>query len=103
MITKRTGHGQTICKGCKEKGKFGLNWDSFLYNFNDEPYCFECLMEMLEIYQDRINKAIEYNNQIIKDTKSFYRPTEDTIYSGDTLIELAERNIEILKGDNNEC
>ena len=60
MITKRKGHGQTICKGCKDKGKFGLNWDSFLYNFNDEPYCFECLMETLEIYQDRINKAIKY-------------------------------------------
>ena len=52
--------------------------------------------------QERIDKAIEYNNQIIKDTKSFYRPTEDTIYSGDTLIELAERNIEILRGEDNE-
>lgn len=87
MITKRTGHGQTICKGCKEKGKFGLNWDSFLYNFNDEPYCFECLMEMLEIYQDRIDKAIEF---IENNTPNL---------SNAEVYDL----LEILKGDNNEC
>ena len=96
MITKRTGHGQTICKGCKEKGKFGLNWDSFLYNFNDEPYCFECLMEMLEIYQDRINKAIEdiekYKNM------NFSRYDENEIE-----IDLIKHLLEILKGGNNEC
>lgn len=86
MITKRTGHGQTICKGCEEKGKFGLNWDSFLYNFNDEPYCFECLMETLENYQDRINKAIEY-------TTNGMRIVNDNEY---------HRLLEILKGDNNE-
>ena len=83
MITKRKGHGQTICKGCKDKGKFGLNWDSFLYNFNDEAYCFECLMEMLEIYQDRINKAMKYL---------------------ETHTRLSHFELEeILKGDNNEC
>lgn len=43
-----------------------------------------------------INKAKEYNNQIIKDTKEFYRPTSDLIYSGDCLIDLAEQNIKIL-------
>ena len=43
-----------------------------------------------------IEEVREYNNQIIKDTKDFYRPTEDTIYSGDTLIDLAETNIQIL-------
>lgn len=48
MIVKRTGNGQTECTRCKEKGKWALNWDSFLYTFNDKPYCFDCLMEMLE-------------------------------------------------------
>lgn len=45
---------------------------------------------------DVIEEVREYNNQIIKDTKDFYRPTEDIIYSGDTLIDLAETNIQIL-------
>lgn len=45
--------------------------------------------------QQRIDKAIEYNNQIIKDTEDFY-------YFGDCLIDLAERNISILKGEENE-
>ena len=43
-----------------------------------------------------IEEVREYNNQIIKDTKDFYRPTKDVIYSGDTLIDLAETNIQIL-------
>ena len=95
MITKRTGHGQTICKGCKEKGKFGLNWDSFLYNFNGEPYCFECLMETLEIYQDRIDKAIEYMKprfmNCIDNEKRYFEDYD------------IQQIYEILKGDKNEC
>lgn len=47
---------------------------------------------------NKIDKAIELNNQIIKDTKGFYRPTSDTIYSGDCLIDIAEQNLKILKG-----
>lgn len=47
----------------------------------------------------KIDKAIKLNNQIIKDTKGFYRPTSDTIYSGDTLIDIAEQNLKIL-GDS---
>ena len=50
----------------------------------------------LQQKEDIINKAKEYNNQIIKDTKEFYRPTSDLIYSGDCLIDLAEQNIKIL-------
>lgn len=68
MITKRNGNGQTECVGCKEKGKFASIWDSWLYNFNGKPYCQECLFEMLEEYQQRIDKAIEY---IENDLKSF--------------------------------
>lgn len=60
MITKRNGNGQTECVGCKEKDKFALSWDCFLYNFNNKPYCFECLMEKLEDYQQRIDKTIEH-------------------------------------------
>lgn len=54
------------------------------------------LKEQLQQKEDIINKAKEKNKQIIKDTKSFYRPTSDRIYSGDCLIELATENIEIL-------
>ena len=54
------------------------------------------LKEQLKQKEDIINKAKEYNNQIIKDTKEFYRPTSDLIYSGDCLIDLAEQNIKIL-------
>lgn len=60
MISKRTGNGQTECTRCKDNGKWSLTWDSFLYTFNDKPYCFNCLMEMLEEIQLKIDKAIVY-------------------------------------------
>ena len=44
-----------------------------------------------------IDNSIELNKQVIKDTKEFYRPTKDIIYSGDTLIDIAEQNLKILK------
>lgn len=53
--------------------------------------------KVIDNYQKRCEKAIEYNNQIIKDTKDFYRPTTDIIYSGDSLIEIATNNINILQ------
>lgn len=58
----------------------------------------------LEDYKSRCEKASEYNNQIIKDTKDFYRPTTDIIYSGDCLIDIATNNINILQNgsDDNE-
>lgn len=46
---------------------------------------------------NKVNKVIEINNQVIKDTKDFYRPTSDIIYSGDCLIDIAEQNLKILK------
>jgi hypothetical protein len=55
-----------------------------------------------EKLKDKIDKTIEYNRNQIKDIKDFYRNTKDRIYSGDTIIEIAEQNIEILKGDSDE-
>ncbi len=57
------------------------------------------VFEMLKDLKNKINKSIELNQQVIKDTKGFYRPTSDTIYSGDTLIDIATQNIDLLKGD----
>ena len=52
---------------------------------------------------EKIIKATEYNKQIIEDTKTFYRPTSDIIYSGDSLIDIATHNLNILHGsDDNE-
>lgn len=59
MITKRNGNGQTECIGCKEEGKFALKWDSFLYNFNDKPYCWDCLMEEVNKLELKYDKALE--------------------------------------------
>lgn len=60
MISKQNGEGQTECFGCKKKGRFGLNWDSFLYNYNNEAYCLECLIEELEKLTKEKQELIYY-------------------------------------------
>ena len=62
------------------------------HNINDI-----CLLEENYKLKQVIDKSIELNKQVIKDTKEFYRPTKDIIYSGDTLIDIAEQNLKILK------
>lgn len=49
-----------------------------------------------------INKVKKYNEQIIKDTKDFYRPTSDRIYSGDCLIDIATQIIKTLDNKGEE-
>lgn len=89
MITKRTGNGQTECKRCKDNGKWSLTWDSFLYTFNDKPYCFECLMEELENLQKRNDKAIDLVERLIKEYKLNYGNTPSkTLMAYETLLNI---------------
>ena len=75
-----------------------------LDNLKDEVWSktgsdsYDKLLDYITNLQSRIEKAVKYNQQVIKDTKDFYRPTEDIIYSGDTLIDIAEHNVNILDG-----
>lgn len=77
MITKRNGHGQTECRGCKNKGKYALNWDCFLYNFDNEPYCFDCLMEKLEQLQQENQELKEQNKKEFADYIKFKKEQYD--------------------------
>lgn len=69
MITKRKGNGLTECRSCNEKGRFALTWDSWLYNFNDEPWCFNCLMEKLEDLQKQ-NTELKKENERLKNIET---------------------------------
>ena len=63
MIIARKGNGQTECYGCKQKGKFALHWDCFLYTYDNEAYCSDCLLEKLDKenqqLKEKYNKALE--------------------------------------------
>ena len=74
--------------------------------FNGKEYKLEELMNGMFKRNTELHSIIkevrEYNEQIIKDIKDFYRSTEDVIYSGDALIDIATQNLEILDKVNKE-
>ena len=92
MISKRNGEGQTECFGCKKKGRFALNWDSFLYNYNDEAYCLECLMEELE--------KLTKENQQLKEELNKYTDPEDLTLMFMYCDEKAKDKIKCLEQEN---
>ena len=73
----------------------GFKDGAFKYELG--KYQANLLVNCIKKQKEVIDKAIELNKQVIKDTKEFYRPTKDIIYSGDTLIDIAEQNLKILK------
>ena len=70
MIIGRKGNGQTECYGCKQKGKFILHWDCFLYTYDNKAYCSDCLLEKLDKENQELKNQqkefIEYLENEIK-------------------------------------
>ncbi len=99
MITKRNGNGQTECYGCKQKGKFALKWDNWLYDYNDNPYCLDCLMEMLEkMYQENKELQLElsgYRQAILNDRQMLGIKEQNKKYK-----EVIDKAISLLEDDN---
>lgn len=102
---KKFGNLSDEDKALNEYDRFCLELIKEIDQLNEKVILLRASEPMLELekyygdrdkYKEVIEEVREYNNQIIKDTKDFYRPTEDVIYSGDTLIDLAETNIQIL-------
>ena len=86
---------ERVVKYINSSDDFVINGKRYCENdfYNDV----EDLVKQNKKYKEVIEKAIELNKQVIKDTKEFYRPTKDIIYYGDTIIEIAEQNIKNMK------
>lgn len=90
--------GQSECYECKRNNKYSLTWTSFLYEYKENYYCFEHIVNILLQQENKkqkevIDKAIEYINS-----------NDDGCYSDNTLkYKIAELNItellQILKGE----
>ena len=57
--------GQSECYECKRHHKYSLTWTSFLYEYKENYYCFEHIVNILlqqenQKYKEVIDKAIEY-------------------------------------------
>jgi len=57
--------GQSECYECKRHHKYSLTWTSFLYEYKENYYCFEHIVNILlqkenKKYKEVIEKAIEY-------------------------------------------
>ena len=53
-IKRCNGNGQAQCSGCKNKGKWNVQWSSFLYEVEGKEglYCFDCVKEIREKEMD---------------------------------------------------
>lgn len=59
--------GQSECYECKRNNKYSLTWTSFLYEYKENYYCFECIINILLEQENQylkkvIDEAIEYTN-----------------------------------------
>ena len=57
--------GQSECYECKRHHKYSLTWTSFLYEYKENYYCFEHIVNILLQQENKkqkevIDKAIEY-------------------------------------------
>ncbi len=65
-------NGQSECYCCKNiKHKYSLTWTSFLYEYKEKYYCYDCLLSILlqqELtdYKERNEKALEQLEIVIK-------------------------------------
>ena len=62
-----TGNGQGSCYGCEQKGKWNRNWITFLYEYDGELWCEDCLIEKLNKENQELKKQQkEYIEQLEK-------------------------------------
>lgn len=65
-------NGQSECYCCKNiKHKFSLTWTSFLYEYNEDYYCFDCLLTiLLQKENERLYKGVEEYQKAVDETMS---------------------------------
>lgn len=84
-------NGQSECYFCKNiRHRYSLTWTSFLYEYKEQYYCYDCLLSILlqqenSQLKQRIDKTIEYINNNS---------------CGDLKVTFGKELLEILKGDN---
>lgn len=86
--------GQSECYECKRNNKYSLTWTSFLYEYKENYYCFEHIVNILLQQQNKkqkevIDKAIEYINKMFN--TGFYN---DDYYLGHLNQILQDKEVE---------
>lgn len=82
-------NGQSECYFCKNiKHKYSLTWTSFLYEYKEKYYCYDCLLSILLQQENKqLKEVIEEIREYIKD--SCYYPELEN-YSNMTSEEVKE-------------
>ena len=62
--------GQSECYECKRNNKYSLTWTSFLYEYKENYYCFEHIVNIL-LQQE--NQELKRNCNIGYENLNFYR------------------------------
>ena len=88
-------NGQSECYFCKNiRHRYSLTWTSFLYEYKEHYYCYDCLLNIL-LQQE----LLSYKNQLKKQQEIIDKAIE-YIKNGD-LLYLANKNSVVYK-DNIE-
>ena len=84
-------NGQSECYCCKNiKHKYSLTWTSFLYEYKEEYYCYDCLLGIL----------LQQENQQLKDRINQYENPDDLTLFYMWLDEKAKDKIKELRNKN---
>lgn len=97
-IKRGTGNGQSSCYGCEQKGKWNRNWITFLYEYDGELWCEDCLIEKLnKENQELKNQQKEFIEYLENESKNLIR---DAGYHQRICLEILSKYKEIIGGDN---
>lgn len=74
--------GQSECYECKRHHKYSLTWTSFLYEYKENYYCFEHIVNILLQQENQKYKEVidKLNNKINLLKTCEDKPKEDIIY-----------------------
>ena len=87
--------GQSECYECKRNNKYSLTWTSFLYEYKENYYCFEHIVNIL--LQQENQKCKEVIDKAINDLDIIIDIVREQPFGDRWIINRLEANKNILK------
>lgn len=93
-------HGQSECYYCKNiKHKFSLTWTAFLYEYKEDYYCYDCLLNiLLQQENQRLKEELDirknhYRNKVNNQLAECLEPDCEDYYLAEIEEKAEERDL----------